>query len=191
MLIQRICDGLIFLTFALIVVCISQSEAANVNINFNGFIKPGSCEVDLDQPVLDLGDTDYFTLKTGNGILNIKNFNLNVHNCFLSASTILKPAIQIDGDGFNADGKFFFHGKDSTAKGIGVLLFNNNGNPQYSDQSLRPGDYIELGGVGQKPDDTVLPFYVGVSCGSVTDCASVEVTPGKMISRIIFNFRYY
>lgn len=165
--------------------------SANININFNGFIKPGSCEVDLDQPSLNLGDIDYFTLKSGNALLNVTKFNVSVHDCFLSADTILSPVIQIDGEGFNANGKFIFRGSDSTTKGVGILLYKGIDSPQYNDISLKPGDYIELGVSGSVPADTIIPFNVGVSCGSISDCNTSDINPGKMISRIIFNFRYY
>lgn len=188
---RRICDGVIIVVFGLIILYISKSFAANININFHGFIKPGSCDVDLDKPSLNLGDTDYFTLKSGNTLLNPTQFNVNISKCFLVKSNVLRPAIQIDGEGFNASGKFIFSSNDSAAKGIGVILYKGNSMPEFSDASLKPGDYIDLGGSGAMPEDSNIPFYVGVSCGSVTDCSSANVTPGKMVARIIFNYRYY
>ncbi|HGL3854574.1 TPA: fimbrial protein [Klebsiella aerogenes] len=188
---KRLCNGLIFLTFGLIVIYISNSYATNININFQGFIKPGTCDVDLDQPSLNLGDADYFTLKTGNILLNPSKFNVNISNCYLSKATVLRPAIQIEGEGFIASDKYIFSSNDSSAKGIGVLLYKSSDTPNYSDTSLKNGDYIDLGGSGSIPEDLTIPFYVGVSCGSVTDCSSTTVGPGKMVARIIFNYRYY
>ncbi|HDS5326014.1 fimbrial protein [Klebsiella aerogenes] len=188
---KRICDGVIIVIFGLIILSISKSFATNININFHGFIKPGSCDVDLDKPSLNLGDADYFTLKTGNILLNPTQFNVNISKCFLAKNTILRPAIQIDGEGFNASDKFIFSSNDSSAKGIGVILYQGNSVPEYYDTSLKSGDYIDLGGTGAIPEDSIIPFYVGVSCGSVTDCSSINVTPGKMVARIIFNYRYY
>ncbi|HBT2490136.1 TPA: type 1 fimbrial protein [Klebsiella aerogenes] len=188
---QRFCNGLIIILFGLMFSYISISFAANININFKGFIRPGSCDVDLDQSSLNLGDADYFTLKVGNVLLNPTKFNVNISNCYLVKNTILRPAIQIGGEGFNADGKFIFSSRDSTANGIGVLLYKGVDSPSYSDPSIKAGDYIDLGGSGAIPEDSIIPFYVGVTCGSVTDCASTNVVPGKMIARIIFNYRYY
>ncbi|RSV97762.1 type 1 fimbrial protein [Klebsiella aerogenes] len=191
MFMKRICDGVKIVIFGLIILNISKSFATNININFHGFIKPGSCDVDLDKPSLNLGDADYFTLKTGNTLLNPTQFNVNVSKCFLAKKTILRPAIQIDGEGFNASDKFIFSSNDSSAKGVGVILYQGNSLPKYYDASLKSGDYIDLGGTGATPEDSIIPFYVGVSCGSVTDCSSTNVTPGKMVARIIFNYRYY
>lgn len=169
----------------------SNPLAANININFKGFIRPGSCDVDIDQSSLNLGDVDYFTLKVGNVLLNPTQFNVSISNCYLAKATTLRPAIQIDGEGFNADGKFIFRSSDSTANGIGILLYKGGDSPQYSEQSIKSGDYIDLGGSGTIPEDSIIPFYVGVTCGSVTDCTSTNVVPGKMVARIIFNYRYY
>lgn len=191
MLTQRICNGLIIFAISITMFYTTKPYATNININFSGFIKPGSCEVDLDRSFLQLDNVDYLTLKSGNALLSINKFIVNVHNCYLLANTILRPAIQIDGEGFYAGTKFFFQSSDSSARGIGALLYQGDDAPQYEAPSLKTGDYIDLGGSGSVPEDIKIPFYVGISCGSVSDCNSVDVTPGKMVARIIFNFRYY
>ncbi|BDH47360.1 hypothetical protein TUM12370_34040 [Salmonella enterica subsp. enterica serovar Choleraesuis] len=171
--------------------CAPVSQAANININFTGFITPGSCDVDLDRPALNLGNVDFLSLKAGAQLANIASFNASIHNCYLSLATTYRPAIQITGEGFDADGKFLFRSADSASSGIGVLLYHSAGAPQYADASLKSGDYIDLGGAGSTPSDTSLPFFVGVSCGSVADCAANAISPGSLVSRIMINFRYY
>lgn len=170
---------------------VKDSLASIVNINFTGFIMPGSCNVDLDRPALNLGNIDMLSLQKGAILANVSGFNATVRNCYLSQPSTYRPAIEISGEGFNADGKFLFRSSDSSSRGIGVALYKNASSPQYSDLSLKSGDYIDLGGVGTIPADTTLPFFVGVTCGSASNCVSSNIAPGRLISRIMINLRYY
>ncbi len=185
MRIQRICSGWVGLLFASALLFSAGSRAANINIHFSGFISPGSCDVSLSRSSLDLGNVDMLSLKAGDVLANTTDFNVSVMNCYLSMATTFRPAVQIDGEGFDANGKFLFRSRDSVSKGIGIQLNDSSGNP------LKAGEYIDLGGPGSVPGDSLLPFFVGVTCGSAADCAASNMTPGRLIARIVFNFRYY
>ncbi|MGL5970046.1 MAG: fimbrial protein [Kluyvera sp.] len=182
---QQICNGLVLIAIATSLLFSASSWGANININFTGVISPGTCDIDVDPPSLNLGNVDMLALQAGDAMENADTFNLNVKNCALAVPTTLRPAVQIDGEGFDAGGTFLFRGSDSTSHGIGVIVLDGAGS------ALKAGDYLDFGNVGGLPNATMATYIVAVSCGPAAACATNNTAPGGLVARIMFNFRYY
>lgn len=185
MSILRICNQLAPIALLILLLFTAESKASNININFTGFISPGTCDVDVTPPSLDLGKVDMFALQSGDAMENPSTFSINLANCALVIPTILRPALQIDGEGFDAGGTYLFRSSDSTSRGIGVTVLDGNGTP------LKAGDYLDFGNTGGLPNASQATYIVAVSCGPAVDCAANNISPGRLVARIMFNFRYY
>ncbi|MFA3781240.1 fimbrial protein [Yersinia sp. 1652 StPb PI] len=158
-----------------------------VTLNFSASLVQGTCSLSLDKSVLSLGDVQQANLRSET-LLNLQPVTLTVDNCNGAASASLQPVVIALGPGKSQNGKWLFRSSDSDVGGAGVMLVQSASQPSYASTEVKSGDYFPLAAVGQTPVNKQLQFFAGVSCGGVTDCATVK--PGQLTANVNFIFAY-
>lgn len=170
----------------------STLPANAVTLNFSANLLQASCDISLDKSAVFLGPVVLNLLNNGRAVENSQRVTLMLRNCNGDAGGALTPAIKVTGEGVSTlDGKWLFRSSGSAGGGAGVLLTPGSNVPDYSQQEVKNGDYINVGAAGAVPAEQDLHFMVSASCGDAASCRQNPATEGQLNARILFDFTYY
>lgn len=181
---QRCRKALVITLFS--VGCLIPGTLPAVTLNFSATLVEHTCSIELDKSTLSLDDISVSKLRPSQ-LIEAKPFTLSVSNCIGVPGGVKRPSIFINGAGVTQDAKWLFREAGSAAK-AGIMVFQSDTSPTYSQTEVRRGNVIHLAGPGEVSVDQSLTFYAAASCGGVTGCTGVGMGPVTAI--VSFTFIY-